>query len=140
MTAALIFLCFACVVALSIAVAALASANKRTAEMSGVTEEAWLDFVRESRKLVAAFGERQASLLADEIREARTERETLLRAILARSTPEFATLERIETERRKLSAPPSRQMTREEYDRALRADLEGMGIDADAVPSVPEGL
>lgn len=68
--------------------------------------------------------------------DARTEREVLYRALLSRTAGEFGSLDRIRTQ-----TPKGRPaMTREEYAEMLRDDLDAMGLDADRVPLVPEGM
>lgn len=81
------------------------------------------------------------------LHEDRLERERMLRAIIAKTTGELANLERIEGAVRKAQVQAaadgaSRQMTPAEYERWLRADLEGMDIDPAGVPmpTHPEGM
>lgn len=81
--------------------------------------------------------------------EHRAERERLMRALLARSTGELATLERVEAAsvRAKAAGGGNRAMTQDEYERSLREDMERMGYPPDVmpgtdphVPAVPEGM
>ena len=70
-------------------------------------------------------------------REWRSERERLLRAALARTTGEFATLERIHNAE---VAAVSHKDTPEDFTNRERELLERMGMNGEVVPRVPEGL
>lgn len=69
--------------------------------------------------------------------EWRAERERLLRAALARTTSEFATLERIHNA--EVAATQPRESP-EEFTRRERELLEQMGMPDHSVPRVPEGF
>lgn len=83
---------------------------------------------------------------------AQRERETMLRAIIAGRTADYATLERIANERERITGStrgdtidgdPRRHMTEEEYLERVNGTLVDMGYRPDQIvdrPLVPEGL